>query len=147
MQGIKVKIMVDDNFVKWGEFKPYNQVKYGNRIALITGEKQDEQYPISIINEEGHVECSYAKESKLRPIKLDEDGDIIKRCKPCEITPYNCTFCSSDCENKVTFTFVNNYCKIIKDGNEIFEGAVSELHVLQNMLREILGWELCVSSK
>lgn len=140
-------MMSEDNLARWLEFKPYNQVMYGDEIALIIGGKQAGKYLISVINERGLSKCYNAKESDLRPIKLDEGGNIIRRCVPNKITPDDCTFCTSDCNNKVTITFFNNYCKVTKDGNEIFEGPVLELHVLQNMLREIFGWVICCINK
>ena len=62
---------------KWKEIKPYNQVWYRDDVALITGYKQAERYPISVIHN-GHTRCYDIEEKDLTPIKLDGNYNQVK---------------------------------------------------------------------
>lgn len=135
------KMEKEIKLVKWQEFKPYNQVLYGDDIALITGYKQAERYPISVIHN-GHTRCYDIEEKDLTPIKLDAVEKILQKLHPNKVTPFECVFSAKDEQNKVSITFCNNFCSVIKNGEVIYSGIVSEFHVLQNILNDVFGYTI-----
>lgn len=127
---------------KWKEIKPYNQVWYRDDVALITGYRQQEKkYLISVIKD-GHIECHDVNEIDLKPIQLDYAGEMLRKLQPNKVTPFECVFADKDELNKVSVAFCNNYCYVIKDGNEIYSDVVCEFHVIQNILREVFGYTI-----
>ena len=126
---------------KWKEIKPYNQVWYRDDVALITGYKQAERYPISVIHN-GHTRCYDIEEKDLTPIKLDAVEKILQKLQPSKVTPFECVFSAKDEQNKVSIAFCNNYCSVIKNGEEIYSGIISDFHTLQNILNEIFGYTI-----
>lgn len=132
----------EETLAKWQEFCPYNQVKYGEDVALITGFEQAGKYPITVIKSNGTAECYDVKGTDLVPIGLDDAGKILKKLQPNKVTPFECVFSDKDEQNKVCMTFCNNFCSVIKNGEEIYSGSISEFHVLQNILKELFGYSI-----
>ena len=120
---------------------------YGTDVVLITGYKQAEMYPITIIKASGRVESLNVKEADLKPIKLDDTEKVLRKLQPNKVTPFECTFSDEDELNKVNIAFCNNYCHVIKDGIAIYTDTIFDLHVLQNILRELFGITLCITPK
>lgn len=142
---------VNDQFASYRELQPYNQVRYGinDDIALITGSGCSGKYPISVIGKNGQTECHHVSKDELKPIKLEvDDGErLLIKCIPDEVSPFKCTFSSKNLEDKITFYFYTNYCQVTKDGKETLKGIVSEWHVLQNIIKDILGFMIYLPIK
>lgn len=129
----------EDVFAKWKKFRPYNQVMYKDKVALITGSNKSGKYLISVI-ENGSISTFDVVESQLQPILLDNNGQILSACQPNKITPYACcAFCDNEEHSEINITFYNNYCTVKENGNEKYKGVISELHVLQNIIIDLLG--------
>lgn len=132
----------EETLAKWQKFCPYNQVKYGEDVALITGFEQAGKYPITVIKSNGVAECHDVKGADLAPISLDDVGKILKKLGPNKVTPFECIFSDKDEQNKVSIAFCNNLCSVIKNGEEICSGIISDFHVLQNILKEVFGYTI-----
>lgn len=137
----------EETLTKWQDFCPYNQVKYGEDVALITGLKQADMYPITVIKSNGIAECHDVKRADLTPIDIYDAGKILKKLQPNKVTPFECVFSDKDEQNKVCMTFCNNFCSVIKNGEEIYSGSISEFHVLQNILKELFGYSIFFTEK
>lgn len=132
----------EETLAKWQEFCPYNQVKYGEDVVLITGFEQAGKYPITVIKSNGVTECHDVKGADLAPIGLDDAGKILRKLQPNKVTPFECVFSDKEEQNKVSIAFCNNFCSVIKNGEEIYYGIISDFHVLQNILREVFGYTI-----
>lgn len=132
----------EETLAKWQEFCPYNQVKYGEDVALITGFEQAGKYPITVIKSNGAAECYDVKGTDLMPIGLDDAGKMLMKLEPNKVTPFECIFSDKEEQNKVSIAFCNNFCSVIKNGEEICSDVISDLHVLQNILREVFGYTI-----
>ena len=127
----------EETLAKWQEFCPYNQVKYGEDVALITGFEQAGKYPITVIKSNGTAECYDVKGTDLVPIGLDDAGKILKKLQPNKVTPFECVFSDKDEQNKVCMTFCNNFCSVIKNGEEIYD-IEATIYCLRNSHKGII---------
>lgn len=125
---------------EWQKFRPYNQVMYGDEVALITGENQSGKYPISIIGADGKVISLYVQQCELNAIALNDAEKILSNCKPDKITPFDCTFSKKKESRHITIAFCNNFCSVTQDDKTIYTGVISELHTLQNIINDFLGY-------
>lgn len=133
---------IENKLDDWQEFRPYNQVKYGEDLALITGCEQLGKYPITVIKSNGVAECHDVKRTELTPINIDDAGNRLKQLHPDKVTPFESIFSDENEQNKVSIAFCNNYCSVIKNGEEIYSGIVSGFHTLQNILHEVFGYTI-----
>lgn len=115
---------------------------YGEDVALITGCKQAGKYPITVIKSNEVAECHDVKETELTSINLDDAKNRLKQLQRDKVTPFECIFSDKDERNKVSIAFCNNYCSVIRNGEEIYSGIVSDFHTLQNILKEVFGYTI-----
>lgn len=88
------------------------------------------------------AECHDVKETELTSINLDDAKNRLKQLQRDKVTPFECIFSDKDERNKVSIAFCNNYCSVIRNGEEIYSGIVSDFHTLQNILKEVFGYTI-----